>query len=669
MAVDIERPRYFQRQVLGALDFEAEQEYHRDLRRRHNVGHHTWGIVVGLELEERAPVQGATGPIEVFVRPGMAVDGFGREILVLEPFQIAPDPQVFHGLTRDEDVAVWIAYDEERTRRPPAGWEQCEDGENQLTRVREQFRILVGRQDDLRSPIIVAGQSFYDQAASSTAGALTIPPDESVPYQELVDDDPLPRWLVRLGSVHWDGRAGQRRFAGTDAVHLAEERRYVGIVAAELFAPGGRLRVRDRAAQPPAAADETDDLAAVEGSLRVDGLLTARDSVRLEAGMIDLRDADGGAAPNLELYRQEGEGVRIRIGDESNGARSLSVGIDTGTPAAPAWESKLSVNDRGEVNAAGRVDVSGHLLLNERIEIRDAAGGIDTDILWIERVQQSPNHNDLRIVIGDDQFGDDRLTVGPIAFADGQFKEKFAVVNDGTMRAAGNAVIGGGALVGAGGDAVVKTRHVAGKGSGNDNDDDLFLNWATGRNVHIGGGTTGSAPRSGLLVAGNAVVGAGQNGVLKTRHIDGKDWQSDADDNLHLNWGTGRQVVIGNPTQPASLAVTGDILFGSNAAKVPVDVVSGEVHLNIHGTGPPSVRTGTVQLDVASRLARVSDAQIALGLSSIGNVSTAVNARWEIRPGTQTRLDDHTFRFVVNWRVDDTDGFFDYFSWIVIFTP
>ena len=49
----IERSNYYEFQFLGAEDFKAQQNYHRDMRRRHNVGHHTWGIVTGLKLVER----------------------------------------------------------------------------------------------------------------------------------------------------------------------------------------------------------------------------------------------------------------------------------------------------------------------------------------------------------------------------------------------------------------------------------------------------------------------------------------------------------------------------------------------------------------------------------------------------------------------------------------
>jgi hypothetical protein len=285
-SLSIERLRYYQRQYLGALDFEDEQAYHRSMRRRHNIGPHTWGIVAGLELDERLPAAGSNAPIEIHVLPGMAIDGFGREIVVLEPFRIDPDPQLFKGLTEAEYVPVWITYQEEPARQPAAGYEQCQDGD-QATRVLERWRILVGPQPLLHQDIIVAGQVVHPATGTPTGQGLTIPADESVPYQELPDqEDPLPRWLVRLGSVNWDGRPGQRRFVPSDPVHRNEERRHVGAVAESIFGPAGVVRIRPRLApQPPAADARAADVAVVEGPLRVEGFTTVDEDL-LVHGML-----------------------------------------------------------------------------------------------------------------------------------------------------------------------------------------------------------------------------------------------------------------------------------------------------------------------------------------------------------------------------------------------
>lgn len=84
---DIERLHYYPRQYLGSADMEDQQAYLRDMRRRHNVAPHTWGIVVGLELEQR-PRLGSPDEVDVYVKPGLAIDGFGREIVVLATYQL-----------------------------------------------------------------------------------------------------------------------------------------------------------------------------------------------------------------------------------------------------------------------------------------------------------------------------------------------------------------------------------------------------------------------------------------------------------------------------------------------------------------------------------------------------------------------------------------------------
>jgi hypothetical protein len=250
MANDIiERLRYYEHQYLGALDFEDEQDYHRDMRRRHNLGLHAWGIVVGLELEERDPVAGASGPIEIYIRPGMAIDGFGRELVVLEPFQIPPDPRLFQGLSGTSYVPVWITYAQDSVRRPAPGWEQClTDG--QFGRVQERFRVLVGLQPSLHTPIVVAGQAVTTSTTTSgsTLAGITIPPDEAVPYQDLPSDDadPVPRWLVRLGSVNWDASPGQRVFLPADPAHLNEQRQYVSLIGERALVPQQQLLIQNR---------------------------------------------------------------------------------------------------------------------------------------------------------------------------------------------------------------------------------------------------------------------------------------------------------------------------------------------------------------------------------------------------------------------------------------
>jgi hypothetical protein len=93
------RVHYFPQQFLRTEDFTEEQAYHLRMRRRHNIAHHTWGIVHGLEL--RAEEDG------LFVLPGLAVDGYGRELILAERRRLLEEE--FTQRNTDE-LWVWLQY-------------------------------------------------------------------------------------------------------------------------------------------------------------------------------------------------------------------------------------------------------------------------------------------------------------------------------------------------------------------------------------------------------------------------------------------------------------------------------------------------------------------------------------------------------------------------------
>jgi len=79
------RPRYFSGQLLTAEDFEAEQSYHLEARRRDTRHLHGWGVVSGLDV-----TPSSSGG--VVVEPGLAIDGMGRAIVIPEPREMT-DPR------------------------------------------------------------------------------------------------------------------------------------------------------------------------------------------------------------------------------------------------------------------------------------------------------------------------------------------------------------------------------------------------------------------------------------------------------------------------------------------------------------------------------------------------------------------------------------------------
>lgn len=73
---------------------------------------------------------------------------------------------------------------------------------------------------------------------------------------------------------------------------------------------------------------------------------------------------------------------------------------------------------------------------------------------------------------------------------------------------------------------------------------------------------------------GNLTIGQGSNGVLHTRHIDGKGFRGDSSDDLFLNWGTGKNVQVGTMgSMASSLLVSGKLGIGTGAPGALLSIV------------------------------------------------------------------------------------------------
>lgn len=97
------RNHYYTGRLLTAQDFNAEQQYHSDRQRLHNVMLHGWGIVCGLKIvvDERCP------KYRLILKPGLAIDHCGREIRVLKDYVI--DLRKFPNVTFPEKDAPAFA--------------------------------------------------------------------------------------------------------------------------------------------------------------------------------------------------------------------------------------------------------------------------------------------------------------------------------------------------------------------------------------------------------------------------------------------------------------------------------------------------------------------------------------------------------------------------------
>ncbi len=360
----LERPQFYEGQFIGAADLDAIVAHARAMQARHDLGWHTWGIAEGLRLHEQP---GPGGAVDLFVLPGLAVDGFGRLVVVPAPFALTADlfknfvfdPAADGGTPAGRLVEVWLRYDELPAQPPRRGFESCAPG-TPFARVAESFRIEVGARPTpaaqqeriaLGDYLLFAEDAVQAFAPQTPAVVLA---DESVGAQALPAPGQRRRWLIPLGAVRWlpnvtAGQAGS--FVARDAADRAYSsslRRTVGVVAGAVQAAEESIRLRHRLR--PYSAVVSDDLVWVEGSLRAEG------DVRLFGGRLSWHDATGsdGGAP-LDLRRSStaaGETLlQAAIGESDQGQNRFGVGpLVDGPPNAPkVVDEKLSVLDNGNV--------------------------------------------------------------------------------------------------------------------------------------------------------------------------------------------------------------------------------------------------------------------------------------------------------------------------------
>ena len=203
MSTNIERLLYFERQYLQSSDFTAEQTYHLEMRRRLNLALHLWGIVEGLELLSGEVIQAA--PAQFYVSEGMAIDAYGREIIVSAKHLLSDDLTT-NRITGAGTYSVWIGYTREQTTPPQAGFQSC-NMTNQYTRWQESFEIII-----------------------SSLSANPNPAEDPDPFGDLSDDPTNNPWLIHLGTINVDG--SQTITAATNA-----HRRYIGLRTQRIVAP------------------------------------------------------------------------------------------------------------------------------------------------------------------------------------------------------------------------------------------------------------------------------------------------------------------------------------------------------------------------------------------------------------------------------------------------
>jgi hypothetical protein len=199
----ITRVRWRERQRVSAADLRAEQLYRLEGMGRHFLAPHDWGVVRGLWLVKGIARRGPPWRLS----PGVAIDGYGRELLVREPL----DVELPTGVPTPVTYRVYIYYCESPSSCPPCA--PCRD--HPAPRTGQHVQLVVS---DTLSPITADADLSHARAAGTVAG--------------------LPGWPVLVGTITL-GAADPNAVPALNA-----EVRYHHQRASVLRSPSGRVALR-----------------------------------------------------------------------------------------------------------------------------------------------------------------------------------------------------------------------------------------------------------------------------------------------------------------------------------------------------------------------------------------------------------------------------------------
>jgi len=251
MSATIERAVFFEGQILGAADLTTVAEYDRNQQARHERYLHLWGIANGLTL---APAKkkdvNNKDYVEVTLKAGVGIDGWGREIVV--PEDVVLSEQLFDDLnvaipdpSGEARYPVFLLGRDQAAAQPAMANRACDS--SQPTRTIDGYEYTFGRPGE--------ELDLDKQTIAHVADRL----------EELSEEKP---WRVLLGFVRWGGGltdATKRinRFIGIeDASKEGISPRYAGVQADTIAARAGKLLLRtrtdDESEKPAVVLDEID---------------------------------------------------------------------------------------------------------------------------------------------------------------------------------------------------------------------------------------------------------------------------------------------------------------------------------------------------------------------------------------------------------------------------
>jgi hypothetical protein len=152
--------------VLGVDEFRQEQHYFLQKEYLHNRALHGYGTVYGLRVTLARP-SGDPNDVQVSVEPGMAIDQWGRVVMIRETqcarlgAWLAKNPAPDVGPSGEQRVYVALRYDECPDVLQPIAGQPCSGSDAQMApaRIRDGFHLEL-RWDEPRMPAYMAVQRF-----------------------------------------------------------------------------------------------------------------------------------------------------------------------------------------------------------------------------------------------------------------------------------------------------------------------------------------------------------------------------------------------------------------------------------------------------------------------------------------------------------------------------
>jgi hypothetical protein len=225
----VTRPLFAEGQILQAAQLDQLAAIARGRAERHARLMHRPGIVSGLALAtEAAEDSFGNAFARVFVEPGLAIDGHGREILLAERAELSASRfrlAIGNTIAADTPYPVFLVS----TYRPVTGARGATDpcGKGAAAGgVEESFDVVFGR----------PGDETEEQ---------TPPPLAAAPTEEEGSSD----WRVLVGFVTWSVAA--QSFAGVDENAARRHRGFAGVNAATVAGDEATVQLQPKGALLP----------------------------------------------------------------------------------------------------------------------------------------------------------------------------------------------------------------------------------------------------------------------------------------------------------------------------------------------------------------------------------------------------------------------------------